>query len=240
MSEKKYPYEIKGKNPFKHKPIPKGRLEWAIEQTLSMKGAARLLQVSYPTFKKYAKLYDLFNPNMGAVGIPKTGTTGYGVKIQDLFDGKHPKYPHYKLQEVLIKTGHMIQECNNCGYSQTRDIDNRGPFLIDFLDNDGTNHSPDNMRLLCYCCFFLIKPAGKLLTTPKDVLRLRRQMWKVFEPTKKEKELIKKEEDEKPELPKEGINPIDEEEIDLSKIKDSDVGVNFDELFKEMGLDEDD
>jgi hypothetical protein len=240
MSEKKYPYEIKGKNPFKHKPIPKGRMEWAIEQTLSMKGAARLLQVSYPTFKKYAKLYDLFNPNMGAVGIPKTGTTGYGVKIQDLFDGKHPKYPHYKLQEVLIKTGHMIQECNNCGYSQTRDIDNRGPFLIDFLDNDGTNHSPDNMRLLCYCCFFLIKPAGKLLTTPKDVLRLRRQMWKVFEPTKKEKELIKKEEDEKPELPKEGINPIDEEEIDLSKIKDSDVGVNFDELFKEMGLDEDD
>jgi hypothetical protein len=25
----------------------------------------------------------------------------------------------------------------------------------------------------------------------------------------------------------------------LSKIKDTDVGVNFDELFKEMGLDED-
>ena len=146
MGEKKYPYEIKGKNPFRHKPIPKGRMEWAIEQSLSMKGAARLLQVSYPTFKKYAKLYDLFNPNMGAVGIPKTGTTGYGVKIQDLFDGKHPKYPHYKLQEVLIKTGHMMQECNNCGYTQTRDIDNRGPFLIDFLDNDGTNHSPDNMR----------------------------------------------------------------------------------------------
>ena len=240
MSEKKYPYEIKGKNPFKHKPIPKGRMEWAIEQTLSMKGAARLLQVSYPTFKKYAKLYDLFNPNMGAVGIPKTGTTGYGVKIQDLFDGKHPKYPHYKLQEVLIKTGHMIQECNNCGYTQTRDIDNRGPFLLDFLDNDGTNHSPDNMRLLCYCCFFLIKPAGKLLNTPKDVLRLRRQMWKVFDPTKKEKEIIKKEEDERPEFPKEGINPIDEQEVDLSKIKDTDVGVNFDELFKEMGLDEDD
>ena len=44
---------------------------------------------------------------------------------------------------------------------------------------------------------------------------------------------------EKIELPKEGINPIDEKEIDLSKIKDTDVGVNFDELFKEMGLDED-
>ena len=41
-------------------------------------------------------------------------------------------------------------------------------------------------------------------------------------------------------LQKEGINPIDEQAVDLSKIKDKDVGVNFDELFKEMGLDEDD
>jgi hypothetical protein len=84
----------------------------------------------------------------------------------------------------------------------------------------------------------LIKPAGKLLTTPKDVLRLRRQMWKVFEPTKKEKELLQKEKDEQPEYLKEGIDPLDEQEVDLSKVKDIDV--NFDELFKEMGLDEDD
>ena len=181
MSEKKYPYEIKGKNPFKHKPIPKGRMEWAIEQTLSMKGAARLLQVSYPTFKKYAKLYDLFNPNMGAVGIPKTGTTGYGVKIQDLFDGKHPNYPHWKLQERIVRDGYLKQECSNCGYDDYREKDMRGPYMICFLDGDSKNHTLDNLHLLCYNCFFITKPTGKMLTTPKNTTLIRKKLEEVWE-----------------------------------------------------------
>ena len=49
-----------GTNPFKGRVIPKGRIEWALNQTLSISSAARLLRVSYNTFKKYAKLYDLF------------------------------------------------------------------------------------------------------------------------------------------------------------------------------------
>ena len=41
-----------GVNPFKGRVIPKGRVEWALSQTLSISSAARLLRVSYNTFKK--------------------------------------------------------------------------------------------------------------------------------------------------------------------------------------------
>ena len=57
-------YENKPKkNPFKHKPIPRSRIEWAIRSTLSIRAAAQYLGVAYNTFKKYAKMYDLFEQN---------------------------------------------------------------------------------------------------------------------------------------------------------------------------------
>ena len=65
--------------PFQRKPLSKGRIMWAIEQTLSLTKACELLDVSYPTFKKYAKLYrdedgiSLFEKykNQSGKGIPK-------------------------------------------------------------------------------------------------------------------------------------------------------------------------
>ena len=91
------------KNPFRSKPIPKSRIEWAIRSTLSIRAAAMHLGVAYNTFKKYAKMYDLFeqNKNQTGIGVTTKGNTGWGVKIQDLFDGKHPNYPHWKLQERI-------------------------------------------------------------------------------------------------------------------------------------------
>ena len=61
------------KNPFRSKPIPKGRIIWAIQQTKSLTQASKLVGCSYTTFKKYAKLYDLFyeNKNQEGRGIPK-------------------------------------------------------------------------------------------------------------------------------------------------------------------------
>ena len=61
------------KNPFNSQPIPKGRIIWAIKQTKSLTQASKLVGCSYTTFKKYAKLYDLFyeNKNQQGKGIPK-------------------------------------------------------------------------------------------------------------------------------------------------------------------------
>ena len=74
-----------GRNPFRGKPIPKSRIEWAIRSTMSIRAAAIHIGVAYNTFKKYAKMYDLFeqNKNQKGVGITTKGNTGWGVKIQD-------------------------------------------------------------------------------------------------------------------------------------------------------------
>ena len=180
-----YENRPKKKNRFGIRPIPKSRIEWAIRSTLSIRAAAQYLGVSYNTFKKYAKMYDLFeqNKNQSGKGITSKGNTGWGVKIQDLFDGKHPNYPHWKLQERVVRDGYLKQECSNCGYDDYRESDMRGPYMICFLDGDSKNHTLDNLHLLCYCCFFIMKPTGKMLTTPKNTTLLRKKLEEVWEET---------------------------------------------------------
>ena len=109
------------------------------------------------------------------------GNTGWGIKIQDLFDGKHPNYPHWKLQERIIRDGYVKQCCSNCDYDDYREIDMRGPYIINFLDGDSTNHSLDNIALLCYNCFFIMKPTGKLLNTPKNTNQIKKKLQEVWE-----------------------------------------------------------
>ena len=172
----------KKKNPFRSKPIPKSRIKWAIDSTLSIRAAAKYLGVSYNTFKKYAIMYDLFeqHKNQSGKGITTKGNTGWGVKIQDLFDGKHPNYPHWKLQERAVRDGYLKQECSNCGYDDYREKDMRGPYLICCLDGDPKNHELENLYLLCYNCFFIVKPTGRMLTTPKNVTLLRKKLEQVY------------------------------------------------------------
>jgi len=180
-----YENKSKKKNPFRSKPIPKSRIEWAIRSTLSIRAAAIHLGVSYNTFKKYAIMYDLFenNKNQSGKGITTKGNTGWGVKIQDLFEGKHPNYPHWKLQERVVRDGYLKQECNNCGYDDYREKDMRGPYMINFLDGDSSNYALENLYLLCYNCFFIVKPTGRMLTTPQNVTLLRKKLEEVWDET---------------------------------------------------------
>ena len=70
--------------------LAKNRIEWAINETQSMKQAARLLRVAYNTFKKYAKRYDLFEPSSNR-GIRKVGGVGNKPpELQAIFAGEHP------------------------------------------------------------------------------------------------------------------------------------------------------
>ena len=56
----------------------------------------------------------------------------------------------------------------------------RGPYLICFLDGDSKNHSLDNLHLLCYNCFYIVKPTGRMLSTPKNVTLLRKKLEEVW------------------------------------------------------------
>ena len=56
------------------KPLTYNQVRWAIHETQSMTKASEHLHVSYNTFKKYAVLYDLFEPNQCGRGIKKPKT----------------------------------------------------------------------------------------------------------------------------------------------------------------------
>ena len=161
--------------------LAKSKIQWAINETLSMKGAARLLNVSYNTFKKYAKMYEVFEPLHSNKGIPMFNRVGKKpIELQAIFSGEHPSYSKSVLQERLIREGYCTEECSNCGYNEMRTSDLSVPLILDYMDDDGTNKSLDNLRLLCYNCFYLMKGSRLNITIPKNVKGFRKAVGNLF------------------------------------------------------------
>ena len=161
--------------------LAKSKIVWAINETLSMKGAARLLGCSYNTFKKYAKMYEVFEPLPTNAGIPKSNRVGLKpVELQSIFNGEHPSYSQSKLQERLIREGYCTEECSNCGYNEMRPSDLSVPLLLDYMDDDGTNKSLENLRLLCYNCFYILKGSKLKSKIPKNVRGFQKAVGNLF------------------------------------------------------------
>ena len=136
------------------------------------KDAARLLKVSYPIYKKWAKSYidaetgkSLFELNMGTPkGVPKYTSRGVNVRGQnggaihslvDILDNKVPNYPLIRLKHRLWRAGLKAQECECCGHSEYRISDNQYPLTLSHKDGNNQNYNIDNLEVLCYNCYFL-------------------------------------------------------------------------------------
>ena len=175
----------KKKNPFRGRPIPKSRIEWAIRSTLSIRAAAQHLGVAYNTFKKYAKLYEVWAPLESAKGISQRGTTGFKpVELAEIFSGKHQSYSATKLLNRCFREGYLEECCGNCGYDEYRPADMRKPLMLDYLDDDPTNKDLGNLRLLCFNCFFLLKLDRLEVKDPANVRSFKRAVKEVFETDK--------------------------------------------------------
>ena len=59
---------------FERQPPWYGRMKQAVENTPSMRQASILVGCDFKTFRKWAKLYGLWNPNQSGKGIPKKRT----------------------------------------------------------------------------------------------------------------------------------------------------------------------
>ena len=121
--------------------------------------AAKLLGVSYNTYKKYAREYGVFEDlkNPHGIGIRKGSQSSPGYhSLDDIIAGKFPNYPIWKLKRRLLLSGYMQEKCDNCGFEERRLTDHRVPLVLDFLDGDKKNHQYDNLRMLCFNCSFLI------------------------------------------------------------------------------------
>ena len=135
------------------KPLLESEIKDAQKKARSAMEAARLLGVSYNTYKKYARKYGIFEDlkNPDGTGIRK----GYNIKrgkysLDDIIAGKYPDYPVWKLKSRLLLNGYMLEKCNCCGFEEKRVTDGKVPLVLDFKDGNRKNHKYDNLRMLCF------------------------------------------------------------------------------------------
>jgi hypothetical protein len=141
------------------RPLLESEIKDAQSKSRSAFEAARLLEVSYNTYKKYAKLYGIFEDlkNPYGIGIEKAkAIKNKKYNIDDIINGKHVHYPLHKFKNKLFLSGYVPKVCSSCGFSEERITDGKMPLLIDFLDGNLNNRKLDNIRPLCYNCFFLL------------------------------------------------------------------------------------
>jgi hypothetical protein len=121
--------------------------------------AARKLGVSFMTYRKYAKMYGLYGRVINAagkgIGKPIKNEDSGKYPLNQILEGKFPKYNTNRLKARLIRSNRIEQKCNKCGFCEKRISDNQVPLLLNYIDGNAKNKLKDNLELLCYNCFFL-------------------------------------------------------------------------------------
>ena len=157
--------------------ISKSKIVWSINETTSMKSASKLLGISYNTFKKYAKQYQVFQPS------PPPGRyreSGKPVELSDILSGKNPDYSSTKLLKRLLREGYLEECCGNCGYDEYRTSDMSKPLMLDYLDDDQTNKDLANLRVLCYNCYYILKMDMLDVDVPSNVKSFQKALYNTF------------------------------------------------------------
>lgn len=141
----------------------------AILRTKSNRAAARYLSVSFPHYKRWAKLYTdertgqtLYesHKNQSGIGIPKflpeKGFKG-GVTLKDILEGtvSPDSFTPAKLKDKIILDGYLEEKCTHCNLMERRVLDYRMPLLLHFKDKNKRNYKLENLQLLCYNCYYL-------------------------------------------------------------------------------------
>jgi len=124
------------------------------KHTKSNMEASRWLGISYNTYKKWAKLYGVFDQHLNPEGFGvKKGWAAPKVSVEDIFNGKKVKYTQLQFKKRLIDEGYFNEECSLCNWSEERVTDGVICLMMDFVDSDSENWSQDNIRLLCPNCY---------------------------------------------------------------------------------------
>ena len=136
--------------------LKKREIEHSIGVTQSMREAAMYCKVSYNTFKKFAKQYDLWSPSN------KKGRTGPRIKnkfIHSVLRGD--MISNYRETALLIKAieeGYLEQSCSNCNANFTHFLPPTiPPLVLDFLDGNNKNGKVNNLRVLCLNCIYELR-----------------------------------------------------------------------------------
>jgi len=139
----------------------------AMKHTQSNFQAARYLNLTIETYRKYAKLYidretgktlyELHKNNSGK-GIKKVNWKhDISVeKINEIMSSESYRAVNFqKLKNRLIYEGILRMECYGCGHCEKRVVDYKQPLILSFIDGNKNNWKIENLRMLCYNCYFL-------------------------------------------------------------------------------------
>ena len=130
----------------KPKPLSIEQIRAAQANTKSNMAAARYLHVSYQHYKRYAKLYNLFenHKNQSGKGIPKfLKAKGKEPALLDIIEGRisAAHFSPNKIKYRLIEEGYLLEQCSMCGFQERRVLDYKMPLLLHFKDNNKSNYS---------------------------------------------------------------------------------------------------
>ncbi len=145
------------KIPGRRTVLTKRMIENSQKNTKSSMEAARWLGVSYNTYKKWAKYYNVFEQHLNQEGKGiKKGWASYKVPLEDILSGKRkpPKrHTHSVIKKRLIEEGYFQEECSKCSYNEINLSTEKVCLNIDFDDGDSTNFNINNIKLLCPNCY---------------------------------------------------------------------------------------
>jgi len=148
--------------------IPEEKIREAMSKTTSNMKAAQYLEVSYPTYKKYAKGYvdmetgkTLFelHQNQAMKGI--VGRTWVGGKMRLNWDNilsqnqKATPERIQKLKDNLKQHNKLEERCYRCDFDERRVEDNKCPLILNFKNGDKTDWRIQNLEFVCYNCAYL-------------------------------------------------------------------------------------
>ena len=138
------------------------KIKMAIKSTQSMGQAALYMGASKQTFKKYAKLYQLWSPAKSSKGIKRSSGGQFKWDMKLILEGKNPNpYREDTLMTKAIREGYMKSQCNNCNTDFSDIKDKQPPLILDFLDRNTQNTKIDNLRALCLNCLYTLSESAK-------------------------------------------------------------------------------
>ena len=153
MSSRNFQKPIK--IPGRHSAITKKMIEDSQSVTKSNAAASRWLGIHYLTYRKYAKIYGLWEGHLNQAGYGiKKGYGKYRKPLDELLSlDRKVKLTKGYLKKRLIVDSWTEEECNSCGYNEIVMGKDGVALLLDFIDGDSGNSKLDNIRLLCPNCY---------------------------------------------------------------------------------------
>lgn len=153
----------------------------AMKHTQSNFQAARYLNVTIETYRKYARLYidqesgktlyDLHKNNSGK-GIKRV-RWNHEISVEKINEimssDSYRAINQQKLKARLIYEGILRMECYRCEHNERRVVDYKQPLILSFKDGNKNNWKIGNLEMLCYNCYFLY--VGNLFSE-KQIQRL--------------------------------------------------------------------